>query len=79
MKPHVMFRRLLGTLCGLLGGGIIAGILTILVILVTDSTLGLNTIFPVVICGAVAGAVLSYFFPVIGKAFAEFLKSFLSG
>jgi len=79
MKPHIMFHRLLGAFCGFIGGGIIAGILTILVILVTDSTLGMNTILPVVICGAMAGSVLGYFFPVIGKAFAEFLKSFLGG
>jgi hypothetical protein len=68
--------RCLGALGGLVGGCIIAGLLTVVIILITDSTLGLETIWPGVLSGAVIGALLGLFFPKIGKALAAILNYF---
>jgi len=68
--------RCLGALGGLVGGSILGGILTVLIILITDSTLGLETIWPGVLSGAVIGGVLGLFSPKIGKALAATLKYF---
>ena len=66
--------RVLGALGGFIGGGIIGTILIILVILVTDSTLGFNNIWPGALTGAIIGAILGACFPRIGKTLAEILN-----
>jgi len=68
--------RILGALGGFIGGGIIGTILIILVILVTDSTFGLNDIWPGSLTGAIVGAILGFCFPRIGKTLAEILNYF---
>ena len=66
--------RLLGAIGGFLGGGVIGAILIILVIAVTDSTFGLENIWPGPLTGGIVGAILGYCFPRIGKKLAEVLN-----
>ena len=69
----IIFVRCLGTLGGLVGGCIIGGILTVLVIMIIDSTFGLKTIWPGVLSRGVIGGLLGLLFPRIGKALAGIL------
>jgi len=71
-----IFIRCLGTLGGLVGGCIIGGILTVLVIMITDSGIGLKTIWPGILSGGLIGGLLGLFFPKIGKALAGILDYF---
>lgn len=59
--------RLLGCLGGLIGGCIGGTLLVILLIIVTNSTFGLNTIWPGTFVGALIGALLGFLSPRIGK------------
>ena len=68
--------RVLGALGGFLGGGIIGTILIILVIAVTDSTFGLNNIWPGALSGAIVGAILGICLPKIGKTLAGIMNYF---
>lgn len=68
--------RVLGSLAGLLGGSIIGVILVILAIIVTDSTFGLNNIWPGALTGAIVGAILVLCFPKIGKTLSEIMNYF---
>ncbi len=72
-----IFIRGLGSLGGVVGGCIIGGILTVLIIMITNSSLGLNTIWPGILSGAVIGGFLGLLFPKIGKALARILDYFL--
>jgi hypothetical protein len=72
----LIFIRCLGTLGGLLGGCIIGGILTVLIIMITNSTLGLKTIWPGVLSGGLIGGALGLLFPKIGRHFLEFSITF---
>ena len=74
-KLHI-FIRCFGALGGLVGGCIIGGILTILIIMFTDSTLGLKTIWPGVLSGGVIGGLLGLLFPKIGMILAAILLYF---
>ena len=74
-KP-LIFIRGLGALGGIVGGSIIGGVLTGLIIMITDSTLGLRTIWPGVLSGGVIGGVSGLLFPKIGKALAAVLHYF---
>jgi len=72
----LIFIRCLGTLGGFVGGCIIGGLLSILIIMITDSTLGLNTIWPGVLIGGAIGGMLGLLFPKIGKALGAILDFF---
>jgi len=69
----IIFIRCLGALGGLVGGCIIGGILTVLIVMITNSTLGLKTVWPGVLSGGVIGGLLGLLFPKIGKALAAIL------
>jgi hypothetical protein len=68
--------RVISAIGGLLGGAIIGTIFIILLIAVTDSTFGLNNIWPGTSVGALIGILLGFFFPRIGKALAEIVNYF---
>ena len=68
--------RVLSALGGFIGGSIIWTILIILVILMSDSTFGLNNIWPGPLIGAIVGTILGSFSPRIGKALWEILNYF---
>jgi len=71
-----IFIRYLGALGGLVGGCIIGGIATILIIMITDSALGLKTIWPGVLIGGIIGGILGLLFPKIGKTLSAILDFF---
>ena len=71
-----IFIRCLGVLGGLVGGCVIGGILTILIIMITDSALGLKTIWPGLLIGGIIGGMLGLLFPKIGKALSGILNFF---
>jgi hypothetical protein len=75
-EDTIFFIRCLGALGGLVGGCIIGGILTILTIMITDSVLGLRTIWPGVLIGGVIGGMLGLHFPKIVKHLVQFSISF---
>lgn len=66
--------RILSALGGFIGGAIIGTILVILVILISDSTFGLNNIWPGSLIGAIVGAILGSFSPRIGMTLWEILN-----
>jgi hypothetical protein len=68
--------RLISAIGGFLGGAIIGTIFMILFTAITDSTFGLNNIWPATSAGALMGILLGFFFPRIGKALAEILNYF---
>jgi hypothetical protein len=68
--------RVISAIGGLLGGAIIGTIFIILLIAITDATLGLNNIWPGTTAGALIGTLLGFFFPRIGKTLAEILNYF---
>jgi len=68
--------RVLSALGGFIGGAIIGTLLIILAILVSDSTFGLNNIWPGSLIGAIIGAILGSLSPRMGKALWEILNYF---
>jgi hypothetical protein len=72
----LIFIHCLGSLGGLVGGCIIGGILTVLIIMITNSNLRLNTIWPGMLTGGVIGRLLGLLFPKIGKKLAGILDYF---
>jgi hypothetical protein len=67
--------RILGALGGMLGGGFSGAILLVLIIMVTDSNLGLDNIWPGALIGAIIGGFIGFFSPKIGKILASILSS----
>jgi hypothetical protein len=63
--------RLLGALGGFFGGGVGGTILTVGLIMITDYSFGLKTIWPGTLAGAFVGALLGFIFPRIGRMLME--------
>ncbi len=68
--------RVISAIGGLLGGAIIGTVFIILLIAITDSTFGLNNIWPGTSTGSLIGILLGFFFPRIGRRLAEILNYF---
>jgi integral membrane sensor domain MASE1 len=67
--------RLLGAVGGFWGGGFIGIILLVLIIMISDFTFGLTTIWPGAWIGSVTGAIIGFFFPKAGKCLSDTLSS----
>jgi hypothetical protein len=72
-KKLAIVVRCLGALAGLAGGCIVGGILTVVIVMVANSPLGLKTVWPGVLGGGAIGGLVGLFSPKLGIRLAAIL------